>query len=105
MPGLQEAPAASVLLAPLPEDSRVIHPNNVRDLDRWSKMVVIHEAHTIAVTYRHYAHVDVNRTGAWTKKKNGQPARAGTTDSFIQLSPRPHSPVNVPDKKPIQKRT
>jgi hypothetical protein len=39
----------SVLLAPLLEDPRVIHPNNVRELDLWSKMVVIHEDHTIDI--------------------------------------------------------
>ena len=100
VPGPQEAPAAMVLLAPFLEDCRVIHLNNVRELDHWSKMALIHEDHTIAVKYRHCAHAEVNRTGAWTKKKKGQPARVGTADSFIQLSPGPHSPVNVPDKLP-----
>ena len=88
-----------VLLAPLLEDPRVIHPNNVRQLDRWSKMVVIHEDHTIAVTYRHYAHAYVNRTGAWTKKKNGQPARVGTADSCIQLPTRStFTPLTYPNR-------
>jgi hypothetical protein len=49
--GPQEAPAASVLLATVLEDSRVIHNNTgtARELNRWSKLVVIHEDHTIAV--------------------------------------------------------
>ena len=102
VPARKKRQQPGVLLAPLLEDPRVIHPNNVRELDLWSKMVVIHEDHTIAVTYRHYAHADVNRPGAWTKKKNGQPARVGTTDSFIQWSPGPHSPVNVLDKIPYK---
>ena len=102
VPARKKHQQSGALLAPLLEDPRVIHPNNVRELDRWSKLVVIHEDHTIAVKYRHYAHADVNRPGAWTKKKNGQPARVGTTDSFIQLSPGPHSPVNAPDKMPYQ---
>ena len=77
MPARKKRQQPGVLLAPLLEDPRVIHPNNVRELDLWSKLVVIHEAHTIAVTYRHYAHVDVNRTGAldekekWTTRKSG----------------------------------
>ena len=100
VPGPHEAPAAMVLLAPFLEDCRVIHLNNVRELDHWSKMALIHEDHTIAVKYRHCAHAEVNRTGAWTKEKKGQPARVGMTDSFIQFSPGSHSPVNVHDKMP-----
>ncbi len=46
-------------------------------------MVVIHEDHTITVTYRYYAHADVNRTGAWTKKKKGETARVSTAASLI----------------------
>ncbi len=73
MPARKKCQQSGVLLAPLLEDSRVIHPNNVRELDRWSKLVVSHEDHTIAVTYRHYAHAYVNRPGAWTKKKTDNP--------------------------------
>jgi hypothetical protein len=102
VPARKKRQKPGVLLAPILEDSRVIHSNNVRELDRWSKMVVIHEDHTIAVKYRQDAHADVNRTGAWAKKKREQTARVGTADSLIQSSPSPQSPVIVPDNMPYK---
>ena len=42
----KQVPARKIL-APLLEDPRVIHPNNVRELDRWSKLVVIASTTTI----------------------------------------------------------